>query len=128
MSENIQAKPLRMPGDDARPRILVIDDELEILIIFSEILEVEGFDVVITTDGYKAEEIVDTQNVDAILLDLGMPERDGYELLDVFKEHHPNTPIIVVTGKASADAATSCFKKGAADFLTKPVSPSLINS
>jgi serine/threonine protein kinase/CheY-like chemotaxis protein len=102
--------------------ILIVDDEPSLLMMMSEILKTAGFRTLTTDNGDDAEELLENELIDLILLDLVLPDRNGMELLECFRSRFSNIPIIMVTGFGKVEHAIKCFKKGATDFLPKPVS------
>jgi len=102
-------------------RILLIDDEVKILLALSGILKDHGFDVLTTSDGGRAAEITEENEVDVVLLDLVMPSLDGMDVLKSIVERKPSVPVIMLTGHASIQKAVDSIKLGAFDFLEKPV-------
>jgi len=103
--------------------ILIVDDTIENLDILSELLE--AYDVVETTSGVDALEIVNNQEIDLILLDIIMPNLNGFEVCQKLKSH-PKTskiPIIFLSAKSSQDDIQKGFEIGAVDYVTKPFNP-----
>lgn len=101
--------------------ILVVDDELTTVIILQDILERNGFQSITADDGFKALDIIKTTPVDAVLLDIFLPEMDGYELCVKIKEYKADLPIIAVTGALEDSVLKKSFDSGAMDFIHKPV-------
>ena len=107
----------------ARPRILAVDDEPLILEGLSRLLATRDYDVVVANGGCEALIAIGKQQFDVILLDLGMPDLDGNEVLRFVAERCAETPVIVVSGDSSIDAAIRALRGGAADFVRKPYEP-----
>lgn len=104
------------------PRILVIDDEKSIRNTLQEILEEEGFEVECSEDGPKGWESIRNASFDIVLCDIKMPEMDGMELLDKALDGLQEPPsFIMITGHGSIDTAVEAIRKGAYDFLEKPL-------
>jgi DNA-binding NtrC family response regulator len=105
-------------------RIIVVDDEVDFLESVRRGLITSGFKSVRTeTDGTVAASLVETgEGFDVALIDITMPGMDGIELLQVIKRHHPRTECIMITAVDEARVAVECLKKGAYDYLVKPVS------
>lgn len=103
-------------------KILVVDDEQQIVDLFKQSLEKEGYEVITAYDGLAAIEQVERQNPDLILLDWMMPKMDGFE---VCKKIRPKTasPIIMVTAKGEEIDKILGLEIGADDYITKPFSP-----
>jgi len=104
------------------PAVLVVDDEEPILKSISLVLKTDGFtDVRMTSDGNGALEIVRRGGVDIVLLDLMMPGLSGMDMLPIIRAERPEVDVVVVTGKTDVDTAVECMRRGAGDYLTKPV-------
>lgn len=102
-------------------KILVIDDERSIRNLMQEILEDEGHSVDVAEDGAKGVEMADKERYDVIFCDIKMPGLSGEEVLDTLHEKGIETPVIMISGHGDIDTAVSCIKKGAFDFLSKPL-------
>jgi len=102
-------------------RILVIDDEENMLLLFKEILEKEGYKVLTSLDGNGALRIASEQPIDLIVSDLSMPEMDGIEVLKRIKPVQPDIPFIILTGFGTIETAVKAMKLGAYDYITKPI-------
>lgn len=107
--------------------ILIVDDMQVNLAILSEILKDE-YHIKIAKSGKKALEIVENGNIDLILLDVVMPELDGYEVCEILKQNDKtkDIPIIFVTANKETDDEEKGFQKGAVDYITKPFKPKTI--
>ncbi|MEX0736582.1 MAG: response regulator [Bacteroidota bacterium] len=101
-------------------RILVVDDEDALRTVLSSELEGEGYKVASAADGSEAIEILKKDEFDLILLDIKMPNVDGFEVLKFVKETHPDTKVIMLTGFADLKNAIESKKLGAEDFVSKP--------
>ncbi len=101
-------------------RILVVDDEDALRTVLSSELEGEGYKVASAADGSEAIEILKKEGFDLILLDIKMPNVDGFEVLKFVKENHPDTKVIMLTGFADLKNAIESKKLGAEDFVSKP--------
>ncbi len=103
-------------------RILIIDDERSIRNTLKEILEFEGHEVVLAENGNEAIDAVSAHQLDAIFCDIKMPgNMDGIDVLDNIVSKGIETPVIMISGHGSIDAAVDCIKKGAFDFIQKPL-------
>ena len=123
MSENPIATPLHgntVSSLPVRPRILAVDDEPLILEGLSRLLATRDYDVVVASGGCEALIAIGKQQFDVILLDLGMPDLDGNEVLRFVADRSADTPVIVVSGDSTIDAAIRALRDGAADFVRKP--------
>lgn len=98
-------------------RILVIDDERAIRNTLKEILEFEGYTVDVAADGKAGVEAARKQPYDLVYCDVKMPGMDGIEVL----EQVPDTTFIMISGHATVETAVEALKKGAFDFLEKPI-------
>jgi len=103
------------------PRILVIDDERAIRNTLKEVLEYENYEVDIAEDGETGLKLFDSNSYDVVLCDIKMPRMDGVEVLQKITEISDNTPVIMISGHGNIDTAVDAIKKGAFDFLEKPV-------
>ena len=107
----------------ARSRLLVVDDEPLILEGLTRLLATRDYDVVTANGGCEALIAIGKQQFDAILLDLGMPDLSGNEVLRFVADRSAETPVIVVSGDSTIDAAIRALRGGAADFVRKPYEP-----
>ncbi|HET7772699.1 MAG TPA: response regulator [Burkholderiaceae bacterium] len=104
-------------------RILVVDDEVGIRELLSEILNDEGHEVVSAENAQSARAARATQQFDAILLDIWMPDTDGVTLLKEWAGQNSlaSTPVIMMSGHGTIDTAVEATRIGAIDFLEKPI-------
>ena len=102
-------------------RILVVDDEVRYQRLLDANLRTDGYDVVAASNGVEAVEIFSSQPVDLILLDVMMPELDGFETCQRIREYS-NVPIIMLTAKGDEKDRVRGLDLGADDYLTKPFS------
>jgi DNA-binding response OmpR family regulator len=103
-------------------RILVADDDLDILRLLEMNLAAEGFDVVAASDGVRAWELARTAAPDLAVLDVMMPRRDGLDVLASMKAH-PRTkdiPVVLLTAMASDAEVWQGWRAGADYYMTKP--------
>lgn len=103
------------------PTILIIDDEPAIRKALREILEYESFEVKEAEDGAAALKLVEKENFDLIFCDVKMPRMDGIELLTKMKEKGVESPVVIMTGHGNVETAVEALKKGAYDFIQKPL-------
>jgi DNA-binding NtrC family response regulator len=101
-------------------RILVVDDEEALRTVLSSELEGEGYNVAMAADGEEAITILNSRDFDLILLDIKMPNVDGFEVLKHVKQNKPATKVIMLTGFADLKNAIESKKLGAEDFVSKP--------
>lgn len=99
-------------------KILVVEDEASIRDLISINLQLVGYEVFTAEDGLEAEEFLEKQKVDLILLDVMIPGIDGFSLIEKIKKH--NTPIIFVTAKESVLDRVKGLRLGADDYIIKP--------
>ena len=104
-----------------KPKILVVDDEAGIRLFLQDALEREGYQVVAVESGEKALALVAVQEFDLALLDIKMKGVGGLEVLAALRQHWPNTPVIMLTAYASLETAVEALRRGAHDYLFKPV-------
>ncbi|MBK5202375.1 MAG: sigma-54-dependent Fis family transcriptional regulator [Prolixibacteraceae bacterium] len=102
-------------------KILVIDDERSIRNSLMDILKYENYDVVLAEDGPQGLDLVGKNVFDLILCDIKMPEMDGIEVLDQIHILAPDTPVVMISGHGNIDTAVESIKKGAYDFIEKPL-------
>lgn len=103
------------------PKILIIDDERSIRNTLKEILTYEGFEVVEAQDGLEGLKAVEKAKFDVILCDIKMPKMDGIEVLEKIQEMASETPVVIVSGHGNIDTAVEAIKKGAFDYIAKPL-------
>ncbi|HAV24089.1 MAG: hypothetical protein A2X67_09550 [Ignavibacteria bacterium GWA2_55_11] len=104
----------------AKNRILVVDDEEALRTVLSSELEGEGYSVRSAADGQEAITQLTGTEFDLVLLDIKMPNVDGFEVLKFVKERHPKTKVVMLTGFADLKNAIESKKLGAEDFVSKP--------
>jgi DNA-binding NtrC family response regulator len=106
-----------------REFILIVDDERDICSLVQEILEDEGFEVVVAESADAAREARRARKPDLVLLDIWMPDTDGITLLKEWSENSgPDTPVIMMSGHGSVETAVEATRLGAYDFIEKPLS------
>ena len=103
------------------PKILLIDDEAAIRSALKEILEYESFEVKEAEDGANALKTLEKEEFDLIFCDIKMPRMDGMEVLDKIKEKGIDAPVVMMTGHGTVETAVEALKKGAYDFIQKPL-------
>ena len=102
-------------------KILIIDDEKSIRNTLKEILEYEGHEVKDAADGAEGLRIATEEKFDVILCDIKMPKMDGIEVLEKVNELSPDVPFIMISGHGTIETAVDAIKKGAYDFIAKPL-------
>jgi len=111
-----------MSPDNTRYKILAVDDEQRMVRFIQLNLEQDGFEVITAYNGKDALEQVRTQLPDLILLDIMMPDINGFEVLKKIREVN-NVPVIMLTAKGEEDDRIQGLELGADDYITKPFSP-----
>ncbi len=101
--------------------ILVIDDEKSIRNSLKEVLEYEKHKIDLSADGEEGLELFKKNEYDVVLLDIKMPGIDGMEVLDKIMEEGTDVPVIMISGHGNIDTAVEAIKKGAYDFIEKPL-------
>ena len=102
-------------------KLLIVDDEKSIRNTLKDILEFEGHEVILASDGVEGFALASANSFDAIFSDIKMPNMDGVEFLDKLTESGIDTAVIMISGHGSIDTAVDCIKKGAFDFIQKPL-------
>jgi DNA-binding NtrC family response regulator len=104
-------------------RILIVDDEEQTREVFAELLQRWGYEVGQTSDGHGALKMAAENRPDVIISDLVMPKLDGLALVRALREEQPDTPVVIITGKGTIDAAVEAVREGVFDFVEKPLDP-----
>jgi two-component system response regulator HydG len=102
------------------PRILVVEDDTEMLALVSEHLEEQGYQVVGASRGAEALEQLRGGEFDLLLTDLRMPDVDGMEVLRAAKGRQPDLPVVLITAFGTIETAIQAIRQGAYDYVTKP--------
>ena len=102
-------------------KILIIDDERAIRNTLKEILEFENYIVDVAEDGRAGLEMASATAYDLIFSDIKMPGMDGIELLSALREAEVESPVVMISGHGNIETAVDCIKRGAADFIEKPI-------
>ncbi len=106
---------------EAATRALVVEDDPNIVDLIRSNLAVRGFDTVVSADGLRALRLLETESPDIVLLDLMLPEVDGFELCRQIRERS-SVAIIVVSARGGERDKVSALNVGADDYMTKPFS------
>lgn len=109
-------------------RVLVVDDEKEICDLIVRYLHREGMEVITASSGKKALEQLEMQSFDIIVLDVMMPEMDGFEVLNSMRENGIETPVLFLTAKRSDGDIIQGLGMGADEYITKPFSPAVLTA
>lgn len=102
-------------------RILITDDSAFQRTIISSLLRSEGHEVIQAASGEEGLRMVGTENPDAVILDILMPDLSGIEVLATIRKAHPTLPVIMSTADIQKTTRDECFSQGATAFITKPV-------
>jgi DNA-binding NtrC family response regulator len=105
---------------DKNGKILVVDDDLEMCGLLSDVLKGEEFSVITTNDSLEALKILKKEEFDVIITDLKMKGLKGLDLLEETKQVSPLTPVIIITAFGTIESAIQAIKMGAYDYITKP--------
>jgi CheY-like chemotaxis protein len=111
-------------------RVLVVDDERLNRMLLRRALEGEGWTVAEAADGRTALDVLRSETTDVVLLDIVMPELDGYATLTAIKADPSldHLPVIIISGVDELDSVVRCIEMGATDYLTKPFEPAILRA
>ena len=104
---------------DIKDRVLVIEDDKSIRNFFRTVLEANNYDVLIATTGAEGYSMVTSQCPDVVILDLGLPDMDGLDIIQNVRIWS-TTPIIVISARTMENSKVTALDMGADDYLTKP--------
>jgi two-component system cell cycle response regulator DivK len=109
----------------SRPLLMIVDDDVDGLEMWSEFLSTQGFEVCATSTALHAIELAVTRRPDVILTDVAMPLVDGWTILTTLREHPltAKTPIVVMTGRTDPASSRDAERRGCSGFVTKPCDP-----
>jgi len=107
--------------------VVIVDDSPEIVVLLKRYLDNQGFSVLTAGNASELYELLDAHEVALILLDIGLPDKDGTQILKDIVPRYPDLGIIMVTGSTDLATALDCLRDGADDYLTKPVSIDFFN-
>lgn len=102
-------------------RILVVDDDKNTRLYLEGVLEQNGYNVILAENGIRALEIMDGEHIDLVVLDVMMPQMDGYELTKTLRDWDNNLPILMVSAKQLPRDKHMGFEAGTDDYMTKPI-------
>ena len=102
-----------------RPHLLVVEDDQDIVDVIRRYFTAQGFDVAAASDGTSMRAVIDSQNIDVVLLDLGLPGEDGFTLTRYLRERWRGA-LIIVTGRGDSIDRVVGLELGADDYVTKP--------
>src|SRR5262245_381176 len=109
-----------MIAETPRYSVLVVEDNLDLVMGLQDFLEHDGYDVTVTGTVTGAIELVRARRFNAIILDLGLPDGDGLEVLKAAQRSDPSLPVVIVTAHIAADRTVGALAEGAFAYLTKP--------
>ncbi len=107
--------------NEAKPKILIIDDDLDLLETLRLLLSAENYEVFTSASGKEAEALLDTHRFASILIDIYLPDFDGLEFIARTQRKDIHTPFIVITGSSEIEKARKAIKIGVFDYLLKPI-------
>ena len=102
-------------------QVLIVDDEPLIRKSLYEIMRIEGYRVQMAETGEAALSILKKERIDVVVTDFQLPKMTGIQLLEEVKRWSPKTEVILVTGYGTIESAVAAMKKGAFDYITKPI-------
>ena len=102
------------------PKVLIVDDEKDFLDIMAERMTARGMDVTTADSAEDALKMVTSESYDAVIMDLMMPEMDGFKALKLFKASRPDVPVILLTANVPEEKCIEAIKLGAMDVIEKP--------
>jgi DNA-binding response OmpR family regulator len=107
------------------PKILIVDDDQQITFLLEELLSMQGYETTSVNDSSMAMQMASTINPDLFILDLMMPEPNGFELCRILRANSTfsQTPIVIITAMDEKDSKAIAFLAGANDFIMKPFRP-----
>jgi DNA-binding response OmpR family regulator len=104
------------------PKVLYVEDEIFLAKIVSETLQSRGYEVTLESDGSKVMPKFEATKPDVCILDVMLPNKDGFSIADDIREKDPNVPIIFLTAKSDVNDVVNGFKLGGNDYIRKPFS------
>ena len=107
-------------------KVLLVDDEKDFLEIMAERMGARGMEVSTTTSAEDALKMVQKEPYDAVIMDLMMPEMDGFKALKLFKQTRPEVQIILLTANVPQEKCIEAIKLGAMDVIEKPADLNLL--
>jgi len=113
-----RAGPTRTP---LPVRALLVEDDNAMAVLTQQVLEQEGFAVDVAGTGNEAQTLAMVNDYDAIVLDLGLPDRNGLSVLQALRKEGKTTPVIILTGAKESSSTVRALDTGADDYVTKPI-------
>jgi DNA-binding NtrC family response regulator len=102
-------------------KILIVDDQKSIRNTLKDILEYESHEVILAENGEEGIALFEKDKFDLVLCDIKMPNMDGMEVLDIIMKKNQDIPVVMISGHGNIDTAVEAIKKGAYDFIEKPL-------
>lgn len=107
-------------------KILIIDDEAPLRQTLARILQQAGFEVTTAEDGEQGLSFMQTTRFELVFMDIRMPGMPGLEVLELVRSQHPNLPVVLFTAQPDLNSAVEALRRGATDYLLKPLKPQTI--
>ncbi len=106
-------------------KVLIVEDNIDLIQVLGLTLEFEGYEVIWATDGNQALNIAASTLQDLILLDLSLPDMDGLEVARQIRQNQKthSIPILATTGRVSFEDKENCLQSGCDDYISKPYTP-----
>ena len=104
-------------------KILIVDDDQKLLQSLKENLILKNYSVDTISNGNNIKSIINSNNYNCVLLDVKIPGICGDKLLEMIQQGDPSLPVIMISGQSNINIAVLCIKKGAYDFIEKPIDP-----
>ena len=101
--------------------LLLVDDDRQVLASMADWLRSQGYELDTAQNCQQARAAISSREYNVALVDVRLPDGDGFELLADFRKRHPSTSVILITGYGTADSAIDAIRIGAFDYLTKPL-------
>ena len=104
-----------------KTRILIVDDEVDALDLMEELFQKNGYDTYTASNGVEALNVLRETEVDIMISDIFMPEMDGMALLDTVGKKYQDMSVLMITAHGTIETAVEAMKKGAKDYILKPL-------
>jgi len=127
-ADKVHDKKISQKASQRQHRIMVVDDQIINRIVMKELLEQQGFEVLLMESGLMAVEALQLLHVDLVLMDLHMPDMDGIEATYRIRcqYHSEQLPIIALTADVTEERHSKCMNAGMNDIITKPIAPEIL--
>lgn len=112
---------------DRGEAVVIVDDSPEVVLLLNHYLQKQGLTVLQAGNASELYSLLETSRIALVLLDIGLPDKDGTEILKDIVPKYPDLGIVMVTGSTNLSLALDCLREGADDYLTKPVSITQFN-